>query len=135
MIETLCRKRQHIAALTGRNPCVRDKTGHIPHRIQQGRRVAAQQIMPQIPRLGQGVQGRLHRRRTLLHFRRHHHGKACRRQRLGDAKANALLPARDQRGFHASTCKIWSPARSAKAAMVRLGFTAAEVGKTEASTT
>ena len=135
MIKAFRRHAEHIAALTGRNPCVRDKTAHIPHRIQQGRRVARHQIMPQIPRLGQGVQRRLHRRRALVHFRRHHHGKARRRQRLGDAKPNALLPTRDQRGFHASTCKIWSPARSAKAAMVRLGFTAADVGSTEASTT
>jgi hypothetical protein len=54
---------------------------------------------------------------------------------LGDAKTDALLAASDEReGGHAGRFPMWSPARRARAAMVSEGFTAAEVGKTEAST-
>ena len=60
------------------------------------------------------------------------------RQRLGDAEADALLAAgdeRDRRHAARSRVRMWSATRSARAAMVSAGFTAAEVGRKLASTT
>ena len=63
------------------------------------------------------------------------HAEALGKQGFDDAKADALLAAGDKgkRGGHGRAFPICSPARSARAAMVSEGLTAAEVGRTEAS--
>ncbi len=58
-------------------------------------------------------------------------------ERLRDAEADALLAARDQRDAAqaSNSRRMWSPVRSAIAATVSAGLTAAEVGSALASAT
>ena len=140
MVPGVGRQVQKVAAHLCGHACVRHEAGDgaevgFDPVHQPGRGSGIGHVMRIVARVGQPRQALAHGGGVGGRQRGDGDAEACGLQGTGDRKADALLAAGDQgdRGGHGRP-PICAPARSASAAMVSEGLTAAEVGRTEAST-